>query len=161
MRCDKDEGQAPTRKGEEKEGNLQVEGEAVEKEDYGNPVEVIGKKKRKDAVSIKGPVPSTEDLGGGPAQFEPKEVTDGHGQTDPWNKNQAVEGHFGQEDRQGMAEAEEVSLENIEKINEEAVKAKEKKVPAKLAKTLGGPDSVRPNDCADGLGQDRPREGGE
>ena len=159
--ADEDEGEAPTREGEEEEGNLQVEGQAVEKDEDRAPVDEIRNDQRHHPVTVEGPTPGAENAGGRPAEFEPEEVADAHGQGEERDEGEEIEGHFRKNNGPSFSLSKKKGLEDVEEIHEEAVDSKEEEVPTELAEAGPGPAAVRADEGADRFRQDRARQGGE
>ena len=129
MGTDEDKSEAPTGKGEEKEGDLERDGQAIENDEKGAPVDEVRKNKGQNPIPVQAPVPRSENAQRRPTQFEPKEVADGDGQSEPGNESKKIEGNLRGDDLPGCAHAKKGRLEEIEKIDEEAVDREKDKIP--------------------------------
>ena len=57
MGTDEDKSEAPTGKGEEEKRDLERDGQAIENDEEGSPVDEIRKNKGQDAISVEAPTP--------------------------------------------------------------------------------------------------------
>ncbi len=108
---------------------MECDGQAIENDEKGAPVDKVRKNKGENAIPIQAPVPGSENAKRRPTQFEPKEVADGDGQSEPGNESKKIQGYFRGDDLPLGAHAKEGRLQEIEKINEKSVGAKEDKIP--------------------------------
>jgi hypothetical protein len=108
---------------------LECDGQAIEDDEKRAPVDKVRKNKGKNPIPIQAPVPGSENAKRRPTQFEPKEVADGNGQSEPGNESKKIEGYFRGDDLPLCAHTKEGRLEKIEKINEKSVGAEKDKIP--------------------------------
>lgn len=109
---------------------MERDGQAIENDEEGPPVDKVRKNKGQNPIPVQAPVPRSENAKRRPTQFEPKEVADGDGQSKPGNESKKIEGNFRGDDLPRCAHAKEGRLEEIEKIDEEAVDREKDKIPA-------------------------------
>ena len=108
---------------------MECDGQAIENDEKGAPVDKVRKNKGQNPIPIQAPVPGSENAKRRPTQFEPKEVADGDGQSEPGNEPKKIEGDLGGDDSPGSSDAKEGRLEEVEKIHEESVGAEKDKIP--------------------------------
>ena len=108
---------------------MECDGQAIENDEKGAPVDKVRKNQWENPIPIQAPVPGSENAKRRPTQFEPKEVADGDGQSEPRNESKKIESYFRGDDLPLRAHAKEGRLEKIEKINEKSVSSEEDKIP--------------------------------
>jgi len=112
---------------------LERDGQAIENDEEGPPVDKVRKNKGQNPIPVQAPVPRSENAQRRPTQFEPKEVADGDGQNEPRNESEKIESDLRGDDFPSCSDAKESGLEQIEKIDEEAVDREKDKIPAETA----------------------------
>jgi hypothetical protein len=64
-----------------------------------------------------------------PTEFQPKEVADGEGKSEPRNESEKIQGDLRGDDLPGSSDAKKGCLEEVKKIHEESVGGEKKKIP--------------------------------